>query len=160
MIFITIGSQFPFDRLISAVDKVVPKLDTDAVIAQVGMSNYTALNIEMLDFVSPTDFESYFNQADLIIGHAGMGTIITALELNKPIIVMPRLKKYGEVTTDHQLATVKELEKLNYTYIAYNETELQTKLVSLYKTGLKSLYKINKYASHQLLDSIGAFINA
>lgn len=160
MIFITTGFQFPFDRLIKAIDQVAPELDVSPIIAQIAQSNYEPSNMEILNFVSPTKFNSYLTNAKLIISHAGMGTIISALELNKPIIVMPRLKKYGEVTTDHQLATARELEKLNYIYVAYNEGELQHKLINIWNEGLPPLHKINKYASDQLLTSIEAFMNS
>jgi len=160
MIFITIGSQLPFDRLIRAVDQTAPQLKTDRVIAQVGNSNYTTKYIDSFSSFPPNEFNTYLSEAELIISHAGMGTIISALVLNKPIIVMPRLKKYGEVTTDHQLATAKELEKLHYIYVAYNEEELQYKLITTFKKGMSPLHKINKYASDQLVHSIETFINS
>ncbi|RZK15367.1 MAG: glycosyl transferase family 28, partial [Flavobacterium sp.] len=91
MIFITTGTQEPFERLIKAVDEVAPQLKDVPIFAQAFKTNYRVQNFKTIDFVSPSDFENYFDRAELIISHAGMGTIITALQKNKPILVLPRL---------------------------------------------------------------------
>ncbi len=158
MIFITIGLQYPFDRLIKAIDQIAPQLNDNTIIAQIAKYNYRPSNMEVLPFISPSEFRDYLKKTDLIVGHAGMGTILSALEFNKPIIVMPRLTKYGEMTTEHQLATAKKMGELNYVHTANNEEELQQKLLTIKQEGLKPLHKINKYASKQLLQSINAFI--
>ncbi|HUQ96914.1 MAG TPA: glycosyltransferase, partial [Chitinophagaceae bacterium] len=101
---------------------------------------------------------AYFNKASLIVSHAGMGNIISALEREKPILVLPRLAQYGEHRNDHQMATAKVFEKLNYVYVAYNEQELQKKLQSVYQDDLKPLHKIGAIASPELINSIKAFI--
>jgi len=40
-----------------------------------------------------------------------MGTILTGLDLGKPVVVVPRLAAHGEHRNDHQLATVKQLSR-------------------------------------------------
>ena len=114
MIFLTIGFQLSFDRLIKEVDRITPKLNGLHVVAQVSKTRHEVENMESHAYVKPAEFADYFDRATLIISHAGMGTILSALESERPIIVMPRLKKYGEVTTDHQMSTARKLEKLNY----------------------------------------------
>jgi UDP-N-acetylglucosamine transferase subunit ALG13 len=158
MIFVTIGTQEPFDRLIKVIDEIAPALKGIPVIAQVSKTNYKAKNIQTLEFISPTEFNTYFAQAQLIVSHAGMGTIISALEQEKPIIVMPRLVKYKEHRSDHQLATANKFEALNYVHVAYNETELKNKLITVLHSNLKPLHKLGKYASKELLTSIEDFI--
>lgn len=159
MIFVTIGFQLPFDRLIKAMDEITPKLHNTKVIAQVSKTEYKVQNMEALDFVLPTEFNRYFEDSKLIVSHAGMGTILSALENGRPIVVMPRLKKYNEVNTDHQLATAKSFEKLNYIHVAYDENELQEKIVEVMNGDLKPLHTISKYASDQLINSISRFIS-
>ncbi|UKJ07067.1 PssE/Cps14G family polysaccharide biosynthesis glycosyltransferase [Solitalea lacus] len=159
MIFLTIGTQEPFDRLIKAVDEIAEIIDRP-IIAQVAKTSYVVKNMQAHEFVSPTEFNSYFNQAKLIISHAGMGTIITALEKEKPIIVLPRIAKLGEHRNDHQLATAKSFDKLKYIHVAYNEHQLKDKLLSLLNEDLKPLHKIGKFASKELLNSIQSFIES
>ena len=71
-----------------------------------------------------------------MIAHAGMGTITMALEQNKPILVVPRLKKYRELVNDHQLATAKRFEQLGHVIAVYHTNELpeKVKLLRSFKT--------------------------
>lgn len=157
MIFVTVGTQEPFDRLISAIDNIAPKLKGVNIVAQVARSNYKAENIKTVEFVSPATFNTYFSQANLIIGHAGMGTIISALEQEKPIIVLPRLAKLREHRNDHQLATAMAFEKLRFIHVSYNEKELKDRMEELWFTELKQLHKLGKYASPELISSLQSY---
>jgi UDP-N-acetylglucosamine transferase subunit ALG13 len=75
-------------------------------------------------FFSPTEFQAKARESDIMIAHAGMGSILTALELAKPIVVMPRHAHLGEDRNDHQWATVKRLGGDVGIAIASNEDEL------------------------------------
>jgi len=66
-----------------------------------------------------------------MIGHAGMGTITMALENGKPLLVMPRLRKYREVVNDHQVAIARRFEAYGHVLVAYEEKELASKAVEL-----------------------------
>ena len=159
MIFVTIGTQGPFDRLIRAVDQTVPMFNLP-VIAQVSTGGvYKAKNMQTSEFMSFTEFNSNFAKASLIVSHAGMGTIISALVMNKPILILPRLSKFREQRNDHQWATAKEFEKRRFVYTAYDEDELQEKLKSLLSGDLVALHQIGKYASSDLIQSIKADLN-
>jgi len=159
MIFVTTGTQIPFDRLVKAIDEVYPYLGDVEIIVQVAKSAYKVENFEIQEFIPPREFDDYFNRADLIIAHAGMGTIISAFVKNKPILVMPRLAKYGEHRNDHQLATATRFHELRYINVAYTEDELKEKLKSLQRTPLKPLFNIDDYASKELIMSLQSFIN-
>lgn len=160
MIFITIGTQEPFDRLIKAIDELVPLYSHTTFVAQVAKSNYKVKNMTSFEFISPVEFDKYYEQAKLIISHAGMGSIISALYKEKPILIMPRLAKFGEHRNDHQLATATEFYKLNYVNVAFNEIELKEKLNWILTNNLAPLHKIGKYASHELISSIKETINS
>lgn len=158
MIFVTIGSHQPFDRLIKAIDEIAPTLNEDLIIAQVCKTELKVKNLKTFEFVTPEEFNSYFSQANLIISHAGMGTIISALVQKKPILVLPRLEKFKETRNDHQLATAKRFAELDYIHVAYDEYELKDKLASLTQSDLVPLHKIGSYASGNLINSIQSFI--
>lgn len=157
MIFLTTGTQEPFDRLLQAVDDVAPLIPT-RILAQVSKSTYQAKNIETFAFAAPGEFSRYFQEAELIISHAGMGTIISALEARKPILIMPRLAKFREHRNDHQLATAQVFQKLNYVHVAFDEDELKTKLPQVYQTGLAPLHRIGAHASPELIASVRRFL--
>lgn len=154
MIFVTVGTQEPFDRLISAMDILTPQLEGIPVIAQTAKSLYSARHIKTVDFVSPSVYNDYFSQAQLIVSHAGMGTIISALQQEKPIIVLPRLAEFREHRNDHQMATALAFEKLKFINAAYNEKELKDKVLELWYGEIKQLHKLGKYASAELISSL------
>ena len=132
MIFLTVGTQFPFDRLVRAVDEVVTQTGFDErIFAQVGATSYRPRNFEAVPVLEKTLFDSYLLRANGIISHAGMGTIAVALEHKKPLLVMPRLKKYGEVVNDHQLSMALQFSKLGYFLVARDVEELPKKMDAL-----------------------------
>lgn len=132
MIFLTVGTSFPFDRLVKPIDELVGqgKLDTH-FFAQVGKGGYRPKNFESVETLDKKKFDEYFEGAEAIIAHAGMGTITTALAQNKPVLVLPRLKKYGELVNDHQNATAKRFEELGHVLAVYDTSELMEKIKSL-----------------------------
>ncbi len=109
VIFVTVGTQLPFDRLINAVDDWAGERRVSDVIAQIGPSSLVPKNLTVKPFVAADEFQRFVKEASLIIAHAGMGSIITAMELGKPIIIMPRRASLGEHRNEHQLATAHQL---------------------------------------------------
>ena len=78
MIFVTVGTQLPFDRLVGTVDRWSSR-SREAVFAQIGPSQQSFKNIETVPFLTPEEASDRFAEASVIIAHAGMGTILTAL---------------------------------------------------------------------------------
>lgn len=150
MIFCTIGTQAPFDRFVRIVDEVAAHIDEE-IIAQVYKSEYVAKNIHTMDFLPPDEFNKLFAKARLIVAHAGMGTIISAMRQHKPIIIFPRIAALGEHRNEHQLATAQKMEELGYVYVANNKEELQELLM---RPSLKPLYDIGDFASQSLVDEL------
>ncbi len=161
MIFVTVGSQLPFDRLIMTVDdwsRLHPDYDT---FAQIGLSRYQPKAMRFKTSMTPNDYQKAMQASDLIIAHAGMGTIISALELGKPLLLMPRLASQGEHRNDHQLATIKQMtQKFPHIVVAYNETELLQELecYRMKKHDNPSIIKESLTVSPKLLDAIKSFI--
>ena len=98
MIFVTIGT-FAFPRLIRKMDEIAAEID-EQVIMQLGYTKYSCKNAKCFQFADYEDIIGYFKQARVIVCHDGVGTIITALQFNKPIIAVQRLKRYGELYYD------------------------------------------------------------
>lgn len=112
MIFVTLGTQDKhFLRLLEAVEN----LDiNEKIIAQIGSTDFTSKKMEIHKFLTQDEFDKYMKQADIVITHAGVGTIIYGLSINKTMIVAPRLKKYKEHVNDHQLQILDTFSKDGY----------------------------------------------
>jgi beta-1,4-N-acetylglucosaminyltransferase len=129
MIFLTVGTQFPFDRLVKAVDDIVAKGSLgEEIFAQIGKSSYRPRNFKAVSFIEGHLFDKYIREASSVIGHAGMGTIAAVLERAKPMLVIPRQQQYGEVVNNHQVTIAKKFEGLGYILVAYEQSELENKL--------------------------------
>ena len=113
MIFATVGTQLPFDRLIRALDHWAASNGDVEVFAQIGRGHYQPRHMGWIRDMDPRDFRDRMAQCDTVVAHAGMGTIISAIEMGKRVIVMPRRASLGEHRNEHQLATAARLEHLN-----------------------------------------------
>ena len=109
------------------------------------------------DFIDPIKFSKIFNESDIIINHAGIGTIIKALEIGKKIVIFPRLMKFHEHRNDHQIFTAKIFDKLAYVNVALDETELLSILSHI--ENLKVKKTIGSMAEPEIIKSISVFIN-
>jgi UDP-N-acetylglucosamine transferase subunit ALG13 len=114
-IFVTVGSTYPLDRLIKEVDKLDPK--KFEIFAQIGESKLYPKNIKWKKFINYEEMQKKIKWADIILSHAGVGTIIDCLNQKKSLLLFPRLKKYGESIDNHQLEICKAFNakfKINY----------------------------------------------
>jgi exopolysaccharide biosynthesis glucuronosyltransferase PssE len=157
MIFVTVGTQGQFDRLIRTVDEWAGLRGKNDVFAQTGPSDYRPNHIRNKPFINPTEFRKHVESASLVIAHAGMGSIITALELGKRIIVMPRRADLGEHRSDHQIATAKRLAEQGRIVVADNEKQLIEILDHL--EVFHEAERLESQASPRLIVTIRAFIN-
>ena len=128
MIFATVGSQEPFDRLIRAIDEWAKSRGRSDVFAQIGNSTFRPRHIEFTKFLEPVKFNQVVREATIIVAHAGMGSIISALELGKPIVVMPRRGKLRETRNDHQVATAERFGSHGQVIVAQDQHDFVEKL--------------------------------
>lgn len=156
MIFVCVGTQFPFDRLIKALDEAVEHGLIDAAIfAQIGPAEYVPNNFEYTNILDKQTFEQKVQQAAAIISHAGIGSITTALQHNKPLLAIPRLKKFGELVNDHQLGTARKFESLGHILVAYSLDQIPEKIEQL-KSFIPQPRKVQPKA---VADRISKFLN-
>jgi UDP-N-acetylglucosamine transferase subunit ALG13 len=146
MIFLTVGTQFPFDRLVRKIDELCDEgLIDDEVFAQVGDTDYRPRNFNFTNSIMKSEFDKVLAQASHIISHAGMGTISLAFEANKPLLVMPRLKRYGEVVNDHQVSLAKTFNDVGYLVGVEDESQMAEGIMRL-KTFLPRPRQNQSYA--------------
>jgi beta-1,4-N-acetylglucosaminyltransferase len=102
MILVTVGTHnHGFDRLVRAMDELAAELDEEVMI-QWGSSTYQPQRARQFRFTSSQEMIELTQQARVIVTHAAAGAIITALRAGKPLVVVPRLKQFGEHMDDHQ----------------------------------------------------------
>lgn len=150
MIFCTTGTQAPFDRFLQIVDNIAPSLGEEIVV-QAFHGDYVPQHVTPIEFISPDEFDALFRKARLIVAHAGMGTIINAMTMGKPIVVFPRKAALGEHRNEHQLATVKRMEAMQYVYAAHNEEQLRHWMA---QPELPPLHHLGSYAQQSLIDEL------
>ncbi len=145
-----------FDRLVGAVDSWAGERKRDDVFAQIGPTDWRPEHIESACFLDPPEFRQRVEDAAAIVAHAGMGSIITALELGKPIIVLPRLGELRETRNDHQVATARRLAEMGRVHAAFDQDELMDLLDRIDEIAAGET--ICDCASDELLGAIRSFI--
>ncbi len=156
MIFITVGTDSSFDRMVKVVDAWATENGRTDVFAQIGEGGWEPKSIPFSNFLDPREFRDRFAAATVIIGHAGMGTILSALNSGKPILVMPKKAIFGEHRNEHQTATARRLEALGKVHVAYDEGQLREKLDHLDE--LLAEETISPVAGGELVTGIRQFI--
>jgi len=143
MIFIILGTQkFQLKRLLNEIEVLIGKgFLKEEVIAQTGFTNFLSDNIKCFDYLDKNDFDKYISEADLIITHSGVGSIITAISYNKPVIVYPRLKKYKEHVDDHQKDIAIAFEKKGFVLCCNDGDDLENLIIK------SKTYDFKKYVS-------------
>lgn len=155
MILLTVGSMFPFDRLVRAVDEHVGAgRITEEVVAQIGDGRYEPRHMPFHRFLSRVEFEKLLERSDMLLSHAGAGTIAMALEHDKRLLVVPRLVRHAEHVNDHQIATARRFEELQHVLVAYETVQIPAQLKAL--QGFRPRQR--HAAPQRLAERIGRFL--
>lgn len=154
MIFATIGTQAPFDRFVRMIDELAEGLEEEVVVQTIGLG-YEPKNLKVVGFLAPDVFADYFQRARIVVAHAGMGTILSALRQGKPLIIVPQLASLGEHRNDHQMATAMRMDELGYVNVAYDKRQLAELLG---RADLRPLKLIGPEASEGLVGELRQFI--
>ncbi|UCD75128.1 MAG: hypothetical protein JSV91_15255 [Phycisphaerales bacterium] len=145
----------PFDRLIRAVDEWARISGRGDVFAQIGDGKYWPSWFQAVPFLTPRQFQERIESASGVIGHAGTGTIIAALRLRKPLLVLPRLAARGETRNDHQVATARYFAGRGYLLAAYCEEQLRSRIDKLEQ--FRPSASLGEVGSPQLIQRIRSF---
>jgi UDP-N-acetylglucosamine transferase subunit ALG13 len=119
MIFVTIGSMFPFDRMIRAMDAwAAAEGRGEEILAQIGAGDYEPRHMTWVRKLDRPAYGAAIRRCRLVVAHAGVGSIVTAGENGRPIVVLPRRAYLGEHTSDHQVETVGWLRGRPWVHVA------------------------------------------
>lgn len=114
-IFVTIGNtKHDFKRINLLLDTLKIIYPETPIIVQGGYTSIeSGKNIKSIPFMSPQEFEKKIKECDLIISHAGSGTIREVLDGGKVPLILPRLIKLHEHSDPSQIALADYVEKTN-----------------------------------------------
>jgi UDP-N-acetylglucosamine transferase subunit ALG13 len=159
VIFLTVGTHEPFDRLVRAVDAWCAVNPAVTVFGQItGQAKYQPVHFSWVGKLSPEEHAARSAGARFLISHAGMGSIITALTYSRPIVVLPRRGHLNETRNDHQYATARKLGGKPGILVAETEAELPALLDRLSGGTAVATAAISPWADDGLLDALRGVI--
>jgi len=122
--FVSVGNaKQPFRRLLDAVTQLADVLPSP-VLVQHGHTPFISPRCKAVAFLGMEEFEASVRGAELVILHAGAGSIIHALQAGKLPVVVPRLAEYGEHVNNHQMDLARALVGTGRVVVALNLDEL------------------------------------
>lgn len=145
MILVTVGTHDQgFNRLVQAMDDVAASLSlNEPVVIQRGSSSYEPQHAEHFKFTTKKKIEQLTQQARIVVAHAAAGSALVTLLNQKPLIVVPRLQRFGEHVDDHQLQLAKALDA-------------EQKAIAVYEPSLHTLRAAIERVTEQAAENRGA----
>lgn len=156
-IFVTVGTQLPFPRLIEAMDEWAINHMEIEVNAQIGHSKIVPKAMKICSELTPSSYNATVQESNVLVGHLGTGTIATAYKYEKPAILMPRRYDFGEHRNNHQMDMARDFVKQNGIYIVYEKKMLFKLLENIEiltfgkNKNFENRDKLTKYLSHEIL---------
>lgn len=114
-VVVTLGTMrtYGFRRAVDRLLKVLPEvLAPDAeVLWQLGVTDDRGMTGDVRSSVPNVELRKAMADADLVIAHSGIGSALTALELGKRPVLLPRRPEFDEHVDNHQALIAGELDR-------------------------------------------------
>ena len=138
-VFVTVGFDIrPFDRLLKVIDSgIYQRIIPPNTLVQKGHSKYNLKHCKSKNFLDYYELIKSLNNSDLVIAHAGVGTVLLCLSSGKIPILFPRMFDFGEHVDNHQVDFARIMAERKHALLARNEEELYSAVLN-YKTTVKS----------------------
>ena len=157
MILVLLGTQNnSFHRLLEKIQENIDNGNIkDNVIVQKGYTKFESKDMKLYNQLPLEDISELIEKADLVITHGGVGSIISAIEKEKKVIAVPRLKEYKEHVNDHQLDIIRSFSDSGYIIGLNSIEELENALEKV------KYFKPKKYVKNtgNILSIVENFIN-
>jgi UDP-N-acetylglucosamine transferase subunit ALG13 len=126
-LFVTVGAEKrSFNRLIEIVDqKVSANIFPQDTFIQTGYSSYRPKSCPSCSFLNYHHMDRMIADAEVVISHAGMGTVILCLRHKRIPVLFPRKFCFKEHVDDHQLIFAQAMAKRGLALTALSADELQ-----------------------------------
>ncbi len=99
-----------FARLVRKMDEIAARTG-ERVVIQTGLATTLPTRAEHFAFKSREEIATLIAESRVVVTHAGIGSVIDVLKADRPLIVIPRLKQFGEHNNDHQLDLAEMVER-------------------------------------------------
>ncbi|NML12847.1 hypothetical protein HHL08_22390 [Sphingobium sp. AR-3-1] len=148
----------PFDRMVRAVDEWAGENPNEEVFIQIGGGDYLPRHADFDRMVEGADYRARLQASDLFVAHVGMGSILQALELEKQMLLLPRIAAKGEHTTEHQRDTAKRFAGRRGLMIVEHTDALKEKMTHLLREPLQTGGVFSSKASPELVRAVAGFL--
>lgn len=102
--FVSVGNaNQPFYRLLDAVCNISEFLPQPVFIQYGAAKDYICPECNCVSFINMFEFQKHIKNSELLIMHAGAGSVINAIQHGKIPVVIPRRQELGEHVDDHQV---------------------------------------------------------
>ena len=159
-VFVSVGSMMPFDRLTRAMDEWAAANPGIPVEIQIGKGDYEPRHAKWVRKLALPDYQARVAGCALFVAHCGMGSIISAIEAGKPILMLTRLERLGEHNTDHQVATAKYVGARPGLHVAADADDLKVRASALLADSGAAPAPIARFADAAFINRIRTFIEA
>lgn len=108
--------------------------------------------------MAPQEFEREVAEADIVVSHAGIGSIISARLHGIPIVIMPRQAILEEHRNDHQMSTAREFADREGIHVVHDADELADTLATLSASAQNCEHdRMSRFADPGLIEAIREF---
>lgn len=159
LIFASVGSMLPFERLVRAVDDWAHANPLQDVFIQIGDTEYEPKHAPFARMIAMTEYRQRLRDCDLFVAHVGMGSILQALEDRKQTLMLPRHQEWGEHTTNHQIHTAERFGHLPGLKVVDTVEDLHREMCTLLEVPLVIGDAISNQASPGLIAGVRDFLN-
>ena len=102
-------SDYDFSRLVNRLLEILPA-DVE-VVWQTGKTDVSELGIDGRSTVPEAELADAMSEADAIVTHAGVGSALSAFEVGKAPLLVPRRFAWNEHVDDHQTQIAGDLSR-------------------------------------------------
>lgn len=135
-VLVTLGTirPFGFNRVLQALDA---ELENDDVTWQVGESDYVPSHGRVVRSLARDELIALTEASDVVVSHAGVGSILASLSSGKVPVVVARQKAFNEHIDDHQFDIADLLDEKGLVH--HVTTDQLTRKTLLAATGMASV---------------------
>ncbi|WP_235624153.1 glycosyltransferase [Mycolicibacterium goodii] len=148
-LFVTLGTIYPyrFDSLVDAI--LCTGLADDRTVWQLGTTSRDGLPGRAVSQMRAAKFEECVRDADVVVTHAGVGTIMHLLEMGVFPVVVPRRAKRHEHIDDHQVQIASLLKSREISAVTEADELCRDAIVAATQTSVRSASGLGSGRDHR-----------